>query len=137
MYTDLIAIGDGTVIGRARSVRLPRHDGVSPDPRPVTLGSRCSSRRRPCAGHPGASISDSAQLGHTSSLHAGQAVPPRAHWRLARAADRHRHYRTCRSSRSRGCAGSCSQSCCCCSHLRARACDRGGAAGPESGRCCC
>ena len=77
--TDLLTIGDGTVIRKDSFFTGYRaHAGVI-QTGPVTLG------RDVLVGEVtvldiGTSMGDGAQLGHASSLHAGQAVPAGERW---------------------------------------------------------
>ncbi|MBC3195051.1 AMP-binding protein [Pseudonocardia sp. C8] len=91
--TDLIAIGDGTVIRKDSFLSGYRaYDGVI-QIGPVTLGSQVLVGEKTVLDI-GTSIGDGAQLGHTSSLHAGQAVPPGAHWHGSPAQPTGTDYRT-------------------------------------------
>ena len=72
--TDLIAIGDGTVVRKDAFLSGYRvHDGVL-QTGPVTLGRDVYVGEKTVLDI-GTSIGDGGELGHTSSLHAGQAVP--------------------------------------------------------------
>ncbi|MFP5069518.1 Pls/PosA family non-ribosomal peptide synthetase [Pseudonocardia nantongensis] len=72
--TDLISIGDGTIVRKDCFLSGYRaHDGVL-QTGPVTLGRDVLVGEKTVLDI-GTSIGDGAQLGHSSSLHAGQAVP--------------------------------------------------------------
>ncbi|MBP2365565.1 Pls/PosA family non-ribosomal peptide synthetase [Pseudonocardia parietis] len=77
--TDLISIGDGTIVRKDSFLSGYRaHDGII-QIGPVTLGRDVFVGEKTVLDI-GTSIGDGAQLGHTSSLHAGQAVPAGASW---------------------------------------------------------
>jgi non-ribosomal peptide synthetase-like protein len=91
--TDLLTIGDGTVIRKDSLVSCYRaHAGVI-QTGPVTLG------RDVFVGEVtvidiDTSMGDGAQLGHCSSLHSGQAVPGSEHWHGSPAQRTETDYRT-------------------------------------------
>ncbi len=58
----------------------------------------------------GSSIGDRAQLGHTSSLHAGQSVPAGQRWHGSPAEPTTVDYRAVPTSSAAPCAGSCTRS---------------------------
>ena len=77
--TDLLTIGAGTIIRKAASFTGYRaHDGVI-STGPVTIGAGALVGEATVL-DVGSSIGDRAQLGHTSSLHAGQSVPAGQRW---------------------------------------------------------
>ncbi|MFJ7072056.1 Pls/PosA family non-ribosomal peptide synthetase [Streptomyces sp. NPDC098781] len=77
--TDLLAIGDGTVIRKDSFFSCYRaHAGVI-QPGPVTLGRDVLVSEATVLDID-TSLGDGAQLGHASSLHRGQAVPDGEHW---------------------------------------------------------
>ena len=77
--TDLLTIGDGAVIRKESSLSCYRaHQGVI-QTGPVTLGHDVFVGEKTVLDI-GTSMGDGAQLGHTSSLHSGQAVPAGEHW---------------------------------------------------------
>ncbi|WP_407841240.1 Pls/PosA family non-ribosomal peptide synthetase [Streptomyces sp. DSM 116496] len=77
--TDLLAIGDGTVVRKDALFSCYRaHDGLV-QPGPVTLGSNVHVSEQTVLDI-NTSMGDQAQLGHASSLHAGQTVPPGERW---------------------------------------------------------
>jgi non-ribosomal peptide synthetase-like protein len=77
--TDLLAIGDGTVIRKDSSFACYRaHAGVI-QTGPVTLGRHVLVSESTVIDIDTA-LGDGAQLGHASSLHRGQAVPDGEHW---------------------------------------------------------
>jgi non-ribosomal peptide synthetase-like protein len=77
--TDLLTIGAGAVIRKESFVSCYRaRDGVI-QIGPVTLGKDVFVGEKTVLDI-GTSMGDGAQLGHTSSLHSGQAVPAGEHW---------------------------------------------------------
>ena len=77
--TDLLTIGAGTVIRKDSSFTCYRaHAGVI-QTGPVSLGKDVFVGEATVLDI-GTSMGDGAQLGHTSSLHTGQAVPAGEHW---------------------------------------------------------
>ncbi|MER7482637.1 Pls/PosA family non-ribosomal peptide synthetase [Streptomyces sp. NPDC126510] len=77
--TDLLAIGDGTVISKDSSFACYRaHTGVI-QIGPVALGRNVLVSESTVIDID-TSLGDGAQLGHASSLHRGQAVPGGEHW---------------------------------------------------------
>ncbi|MCW2534506.1 MAG: non-ribosomal peptide synthetase, partial [Modestobacter sp.] len=77
--TDLLTIGDGTVIRKDSYLNCYRaHSGVI-QTGPVTLGKGVLVGDKSVLDI-GTSLGDGAQLGHASSLHAGQAVPGGERW---------------------------------------------------------
>ena len=77
--TDLLTIGAGTVIRKDSSFTGYRaHDGLI-QTGPVTIGRDVYVGEATVLDI-GTSMGDGAQLGHTSSLHAGQAVPAGERW---------------------------------------------------------
>jgi non-ribosomal peptide synthetase-like protein len=77
--TDLLTIGDRTVIRKDSHVSCYRADGGLIQTGPVTLGNDVFVGEMTVIDI-GTSLGDGAQLGHTSSLHRGQAVPGGEHW---------------------------------------------------------
>ncbi len=91
--TDLLTIGAGTVIRKESFVSCYRaHDGVI-QTGPVTLGKDVFVGEKTVLDI-GTSMGDGAQLGHTSSLHSGQAVPAGEHWHGSPAERTEVDYRT-------------------------------------------
>ena len=77
--TDLLTVGDGTVIRKEAFLACYRaHAGVI-ETGPVTLGKNVYVGEATVIDI-GASLGDGAQLGHSSSLHSGQAVPDGERW---------------------------------------------------------
>ena len=77
--TDLLTIGDGTVVRKDSYLNCYRaHAGVIRTG-PVTLGKDAFVGEATVLDI-GTSLGDGAQLGHSSSLHSGQAVPDGARW---------------------------------------------------------
>ena len=77
--TDLFTVGDGTVVRKESFLSCYRaHDGVI-QTGPVTLGRDVFVGEKTVLDI-GTAMGDGAQLGHTSSLHSGQAVPAGEHW---------------------------------------------------------
>ncbi|MFH0518482.1 Pls/PosA family non-ribosomal peptide synthetase [Streptomyces sp. M41] len=77
--TDLLAVGDGTVVRKDSLFSCYRAlDGVI-ETGPVTLG-RGAVVSESTVLDIGTSLGDRSQLGHASSLHTGQAVPDGEHW---------------------------------------------------------
>ncbi len=91
--TDLLTIGAGTVIRKESFLSCYRaHDGVI-QTGPVTLGKDVFVGEKTVLDI-GTSMGDGAQLGHTSSLHSGQAVPAGEHWHGSPAERTEVDYRT-------------------------------------------
>ncbi|WP_232661992.1 Pls/PosA family non-ribosomal peptide synthetase [Pseudonocardia sp. TRM90224] len=77
--TDLLTIGSGTIIRKSSSFACYRaHAGVI-QAGPVTIGSNVLVGEATVLDI-GSSLGDQSQLGHTSSLHAGQSVPAGERW---------------------------------------------------------
>ena len=77
--TDLLTIGAGTIIRKASSFTCYRADDGLIQTGPVSIG-RDAFVGEATVLDIGSSLGDGAQLGHTSSLHAGQAVPAGQRW---------------------------------------------------------
>ncbi|HEX4100381.1 MAG TPA: Pls/PosA family non-ribosomal peptide synthetase [Pseudonocardiaceae bacterium] len=77
--TDLLAIGDGTVIRKDSSFTCYRAHAGLIETGAVTLGNDVFVGEATVLDID-TSLGDGAQLGHTSSLHAGQSVPDGEHW---------------------------------------------------------
>ena len=77
--TDLLTIGDGTVILKDSFFACYRAQAGLIQMGAVTLGKNVFVGEETLLDI-GTSLGDGAQLGHTSSLHAGQAVPDGQHW---------------------------------------------------------
>ncbi|HEX8510901.1 MAG TPA: Pls/PosA family non-ribosomal peptide synthetase [Propionibacteriaceae bacterium] len=77
--TDLLTIGDGTVILKGASLTCYRAHAGYIETGPVTLGAGVLVSEATVLDI-GTSMGDHAQLGHASSLHAGQAVPAGEWW---------------------------------------------------------
>ncbi|MFE5813388.1 Pls/PosA family non-ribosomal peptide synthetase [Streptomyces sp. NPDC056479] len=77
--TDLLTIGDGTVIRKDSFFSCYRAHAGLIQPGPVTLGRNVLVSEATVLDI-GTSLGDGAQLGHASSLHRGQAVPEGEHW---------------------------------------------------------
>ena len=91
--TDLLTIGDNTVIRKDSFLNCYRaHDGVI-QTGGVTLGADVFVGEKTVLDI-GTSMGDGAQLGHTSSLHSGQAVPGGEHWHGSPAERTEVDYRT-------------------------------------------
>ena len=91
--TDLLTIGDNTVIRKDSFLNCYRaHDGVI-QTGAVTLGADVFVGEKTVL-DVGTSMGDGAQLGHTSSLHSGQAVPGGEHWHGSPAERTEVDYRT-------------------------------------------
>jgi non-ribosomal peptide synthetase-like protein len=91
--TDLLTIGDGTVVRKDSHLTCYRaHDGLI-QTGPVTLGKDVFIGEMTVVDI-GTSMGDGAQLGHTSSLHTGQAVPDGEHWHGSPAQKTDVNYRT-------------------------------------------
>ena len=96
--TDLLTIGDGTVIRKDAFFTGYRAQAGRIQTGPVTLGADVLVGEQTVLDID-TSMGDGAQLGHASSLHTGQAVPDgRELARVARGADRRRLPR-CRPAR--------------------------------------
>ena len=91
--TDLLSIGDGTVIRKDSFLTCYRADAGQIQTGPVTLGKDVFVGEMTVI-DVGTSIGDGAQLGHTSSLHAGQAVPDGERWHGSPAQRTEVDYRT-------------------------------------------
>ncbi|SDM34332.1 non-ribosomal peptide synthetase terminal domain of unknown function [Geodermatophilus siccatus] len=77
--TDLLTVGDGTVIRKESFFNCYRaHDGVI-QTGPVTLGAHVFVGEATVLDI-GTAMGDGAQLGHSSALHPGQSVPAGEHW---------------------------------------------------------
>lgn len=77
--TDLLTIGVGTIIRKISSFTCYRaHDGMI-QTGPVSIGANAFVGEATVLDI-GSSLGDGAELGHTSSLHAGQAVPAGQRW---------------------------------------------------------
>lgn len=77
--TDLLTVGDGTVVRKDVLLSCYRaHDGLI-ETGPVTLGARVVVGEKSIIDI-GTTMEDGAQLGHASSLHAGQVVPAGQSW---------------------------------------------------------
>lgn len=77
--TDLLTIGDGTVVRKDSLINCYRaHDGVI-ETGPVTLG-RDAVVSEATVLDIGSRLGDASQLGHASSLQTGQEVPDGEHW---------------------------------------------------------
>ncbi|MFB7087172.1 Pls/PosA family non-ribosomal peptide synthetase [Streptomyces sp. NPDC056296] len=77
--TDLLTIGDGTIVRKDSLISCYRaHDGVI-ETGPVTLG-RSVVVSEVTVLDIGSQLGDNSQLGHASSLHTGQRVPDGEHW---------------------------------------------------------
>ncbi|MGX1502882.1 UNVERIFIED_CONTAM: non-ribosomal peptide synthetase-like protein [Streptomyces graminofaciens] len=77
--TDLLAVGDGTVIRKDVLISCYRAHNGAIETGPVTLGRDVVVSEATVLDI-GTSMGDRAQLGHASSLHTGQAVPDGGHW---------------------------------------------------------
>ncbi|NWF29721.1 peptide synthetase [Streptomyces sp. PKU-EA00015] len=77
--TDLLTIGDGTVIRKDSSFACYRAHAGLIQTGPVTLGRNVLVSEATVLDID-TSMGDGAQLGHASSLHRGQAVPDGEHW---------------------------------------------------------
>ena len=77
--TDLLTIGAGSIIRKASSFTCYRADDGMIQTGPVSIG-RDAFVGEATVLDIGSSLGDGAQLGHTSSLHAGQAVPAGQRW---------------------------------------------------------
>ncbi len=77
--TDLLTIGDGTVISQTSLLSCYRAHGGMLQPGAVTIGKDVFVGEATVIDIE-TSMGDGAQLGHTSSLHAGQAVPDGERW---------------------------------------------------------
>jgi non-ribosomal peptide synthetase-like protein len=91
--TDLLTIGDNAVVRKDSFLNCYRaHDGVI-QTGTVTLGADVFVGEKTVLDI-GTSMGDGAQLGHTSSLHSGQAVPDGEHWHGSPAEHTEVDYRT-------------------------------------------
>ncbi|HYP44692.1 MAG TPA: Pls/PosA family non-ribosomal peptide synthetase [Propionibacteriaceae bacterium] len=77
--TDLLAIGDGTVIRKGSALACYRAHAGRIQTGPVTLGRDVLVGERTALDIHTA-LGDGGQLGHASSLHEGQSIPPGEHW---------------------------------------------------------
>ncbi|MFJ9406886.1 Pls/PosA family non-ribosomal peptide synthetase [Streptomyces sp. NPDC101393] len=77
--TDLLALGDGTVVRKDSFFLCYRARAGLIQTGPVTLGKHAVVSEATVLDI-GSSLGDGAQLGHASSLHSGQAVPDGEHW---------------------------------------------------------
>jgi non-ribosomal peptide synthetase-like protein len=91
--TDLLTIGDGTVIRKDSSFTCYRAHAGLIETGAVTLGKDVFIGEATVLDIR-TSLGDGAQLGHTSSLHAGQAVPDGEHWHGSPAERTEVEYRT-------------------------------------------
>jgi non-ribosomal peptide synthetase-like protein len=91
--TDLLSIGDGTVIRKDSFLTCYRADAGRIQTGPVTLGKDVFVGEMTVI-DVGTSIGDGAQLGHTSCLHTGQAVPDGERWHGSPAQRTEVDYRT-------------------------------------------
>ncbi|MBO0873291.1 MAG: amino acid adenylation domain-containing protein [Pseudonocardia sp.] len=91
--TDLISLGDGTVIRKDSSFSGYRAMDGHIQIGPVTLGRYAHVGERSVL-DVGASMGDGAQLGHSSTLQAGQSVPAGESWHGCPAERTHVDYRT-------------------------------------------
>ena len=96
--TDLLTIGDGTVVRKDSHVTGYRANDGLIQTGAVTLGSEVFVGEKTVIDI-GASMGDGAQLGHTSSLHTGQAVPAGEHWHGSPAQQTDVNYRTVEPAR--------------------------------------
>ena len=76
---DLFTVGDGTVVEKDAFLNCYRVVGQVIQTGPVHLGRHVFVGEKAVLDI-GTSLGDGAQLGHASSLHAGQAVPAGEHW---------------------------------------------------------
>ena len=76
---DLLTVGDGTVVEKDAFLNCYRVVGQVVQTGPVQLGRHVFVGEKAVLDI-GTSLGDGAQLGHASSLHAGQAVPAGEHW---------------------------------------------------------
>ncbi|HVH23632.1 MAG TPA: Pls/PosA family non-ribosomal peptide synthetase, partial [Pseudonocardia sp.] len=95
--TDLLTIGDGTVVGSDVSFAGYRAQDGAIQTGPVRVGSDVLVGNTVVLDI-GTSIGDGAQLGHTSSLHSGQAVPAGERWHGSPAQRTDVNYRAIRSA---------------------------------------
>jgi len=91
--TDLLTIGAGTIIRKDSFFSTYRAHAGLIQTGPVTLGNDVFVGEVTVLDI-GTSMGDGAQLGHTSSLHAGQAVPEGEHWHGSPAQRTKVNYRT-------------------------------------------
>ncbi|MFI2352384.1 Pls/PosA family non-ribosomal peptide synthetase [Streptomyces sp. NPDC019443] len=77
--TDLLSIGDGTVVRKDVLMSCYRADDGWIETGPVTLGADVTVSEQAVVDI-GTSMGDGAQLGHASSLHSGQVVPAGESW---------------------------------------------------------
>jgi non-ribosomal peptide synthetase-like protein len=77
--TDLLTIGDGTIIRKDSFLQCYRARAGMIEIGPVTLGRNVFVGEKTTLDI-GTSMGDGAQLGHQSSLQTAQAVPPGQHW---------------------------------------------------------
>jgi non-ribosomal peptide synthetase-like protein len=91
--TDLLTIGDGTVIRKESFVSCYRADDGVIQTGVVRLGNDVFVGEKTVLDI-GTSMGNGAQLGHTSSLHSGQAVPGGEHWHGSPAERTEVDYRT-------------------------------------------
>ncbi len=76
--TDLLTVGEGTIIRKDVLLSCYRAHASIIQPGPVTLGGNVLVSERTVLDIE-TSMGDGAQLGHASSLHTGQVVPPGEH----------------------------------------------------------
>ena len=77
--TDLLTIGDRTIVRKDSFLSCYRAHAGQIETGAVTLGKDVFVGEMTVLDI-GTSLGDGAQLGHTSSLHTGQAVPAGEHW---------------------------------------------------------
>ena len=77
--TDLLAVGDRTVIRKDTDVRCYRAEAGRIQTGPVTIGQDVLVGEQSVL-EIGTEMGDRSQLGHSSSLHRGQRVPAGEHW---------------------------------------------------------
>nr|ASV46817.1 hypothetical protein [uncultured bacterium] len=96
--TDLLTIGDGTVIRKDSSFTCYRAHAGRIQTGPVTLGKEVIVGEETTLDIQ-TSMGDQAQIGHASSLHAGQAVPQGQSWHGSPARRTDVNYRTVAAAR--------------------------------------
>ncbi|WP_437115061.1 Pls/PosA family non-ribosomal peptide synthetase [Streptomyces flaveolus] len=77
--TDLLSIGDGTVVRKDALIACYRADGGWIETGHVVLGRNATVSEQAVIDI-GASMGDDSQLGHASSLHSGQTIPAGQSW---------------------------------------------------------
>ena len=90
--TDLLTIGEGSVIRKDSFFSCYRAEAGVIETGPVTLGKDVHVSEWTVLDI-GTSMGDGAQLGHASSLHAGQSVPAGGHWHGSPAVSTDANYR--------------------------------------------